>query len=520
MPSPKITIYFTPDIRETGRIPINDIKFSPADDLKRGRYQIDLDNPCLVSATCTSHRSAIKSTASITIKSTCFGEKSEYVFKTNDYFEIWDTSDTDNPWCYFRGVVQQPSRSQTAEKRSFVLNLENAGGWLLGDNAVYYLGQLIITQGQVTSNFFNAVKVRYGWADSAGKETAKGAALDLLKVKTPAQLLETLVNKIGNERVKLLKSDFYENQDSIKPVDYVTGEELSKGGGNKVFVVDKLAEMEGSILNILSQFEGRPFAEIFMFETKEKTKVIWRNSRWRDSDDILCMGDASGKAENIVSLYTDPRVNYANTSFKSTFSAQNGYLSEKLFSGFTGEETNKTTEDVVNAFYVYPVGFDTKKSVPNSVIAQIAYDEDEARQILDLDSVIRHGYRPIDINLPFIPDFGTQEDFSKKSSSERAADEQSHRRAQGAFMLEYTKYLRKMFKNIQNSGNGQTVMQNNLQCTVADDYRIFRTEQESPFFVNMHRITWLFNPNNPKTIFEWDRGFERPLLSDRVANSR
>jgi hypothetical protein len=517
MIAPKIKIYFTPDIKEPGRIPINDIKFKASDDLKRGRYQLDFSVPCLISASSESHKSSIKSTATINFKSTCFGEKSEYVFKTNDYFEIWDVGDTKNPWCYFRGTAQQTSRPWVAEKRAFALTLDNAGGWLLGDNAIYYLGQLIITQQHTTSNFFNPIKLKYGWVDQSGKETTKGKALDLLKIKTPSQLLETLINKISNERVSILKSDFYDNQDSIKPTDYQTGKEVEKNG---VFVVDKLAEMEGSILKILSQFEGRPFSEMFIVETKEKTKVIWRNSRWRDSDDQLCMGSSSGQAENIVSLYTDPNVNYSNTTFKSIFSAQNGYKIEKQFSGFISEDPKKTTEDVVNAFYIYPVGFDTKRNIPTAVITQTSYDEFKARQILNLDSVIRHGYRPIEIILPFIPDFGDQSSFSDSSVDQRKTVDQSNRRQQGKFMLEYTGYASKMYKNIQNSGNGQTIMQNNLQCTVADDFRVFRTKQESPSFVNVHQISWVFSASNPKTILEWDRGFERPLESDKIAARR
>lgn len=514
---PKITIYFTPDVGQPGRILISDINFTTSEDLKRGRYQLDLSVPCLVSAMCTSHRSSIESTGSITFKSTCFGEESEYVFKNSDYFEIWNTADADNPWCYFRGVVKQTKQSWTGDKRTFTLILSNAGGWLLGDNAIYYLGQLIITQQHVTSNFFNPIKVKYGWANAAGKETAKGAALNLLKVKTPSQLLETLVNKIANERVNLLKSDFYDEQDSIKTVDYKTGSEVEKNG---VFVIDKMSEMEGSILNILKQFEGRPFAEIFMIENKEKTKIIWRNSRWFDSDDALCMGDNSGKSENIVSLYTDPNVNYTNTTIQSDFSSQNGYESEKQFSGFITEDKNKTSDDVVNAFYVYPVGFDTKRNIPTTVITQTSYDEDKARQILDLDSIIRYGYKPISVTLPFIPDFGDQESFNANDPETRKKIEDANKRAQGAFMLEYTGYLAKMFTNIQNSGNGQTTFQNNLECTVADDYRIFRTKQQSPSFVNVHQITWYFNARNPKTVFQWDRGFERPLSSDRLANTR
>ena len=517
---PKITIYFTPDIKETGRIPIADIKFTASQELKRGRFQIDLSVPCLINAECSSHRSSIKSTANINFQSKCFGEQSEYVFKTNDYFEIWNTADVDNPWCYFRGVVSQASKSWTAKKRSFSLTLDNAGGWLLGDNAIYYLGQLMITKQHTTTDFFNPIKVKYGWANKAGEETAEGRSLDILKVKSPVQLLETLINGIANKRVSLLKDDFYEHQDSIKPIYYVVGGEINKGGRRNVFVVDKLSEMEGSILDILKKFEGRPFAEIFMIETPYKTKVIWRNSRWRDSDDLLCMGDNSGLAENIVSLYTDPNVNFTNTTIDSEFSAANFYNLEKQFSGFIKEDSNKTTEDVVNAFYIYPVGFDTKQNVPALIITQTAYDEVRARQILDLDSIIRHGYRPISINLPFIPDFGTPESFNEKNPGRRVQDEVANKRAQADIMLEYTGYASKMFKNIQNSGNGQTVMQNNLECTVADDFRIFRTDQESPFFVNTHMITWYFDAKNPRTVFQWDRGFERPLGSDKVAEIR
>lgn len=526
---PKITIYFTPDIREPGRIPIADIEFTASQELKRGRFQIDLSVPCLINADCSSHRSSIKSTANINFQSKCFGEQSEYIFKTNDYFEIWNTADVNDPWCYFRGVVAQTSKSWTANKRSFSLTLDNAGGWLLGDNAIYYLGQLMITKQHTTTNFFNAIKVRYGWATTAGKNTESGDDLGLLKVKSPRQLLDTLIGAICNKRVGILRNEFYGDPnsipkepppDSIKPLDYTTGNEVNEGGNRNVFIVDKLSEMEGSILEILKKFEGRPFAEIFIVENKEKSKLIWRNSRWHDSDDALCMSDKSGKAEDIVSLYTDPTVNFTNTTISSAFSAQNDYKSEKQFSGFLKEDSNKTTEDVVNAFYIYPVGFDTKQNIPAVIITQTAYDQEGARQILDENSVIRHGYRPIVIKLPFIPDFGNPVEFNSKDPEKRGSDLQANKRQQAAIMTEYTGYAAKMFKNVQNSGNGQTVMQNNLECTVADDFRIFRTQQESPFFVNVHQIKWYFDATTPRTVFQWDRGFERPLGSDKVADIR
>lgn len=501
----KITIYFTPDIKENSRIPITDIRFAASENQSRGRYQLDFTVPCLISAQCTSHRSSVKSAATINFQSTCFGEKTKYVIKTNDYFEIWDTADLDNPWCYFRGVVRQTTNSLTGDRRTFSVMLENAGGWILGDNAIYYLGQLIITRKHATVDVFRNIKTKYGWADQSGKLTNSGKAIELLKIKNADQLLETLINRIGNKRIELLKTDFYDDHESIKTVDYITDSKVYK---NDVFVVDKIAEMEGSILSILRQFEGRPFSEIFMFETPEKTRVIWRNSRWRDSDQILCMGDNAGTPENIISIYTDPTTNYTNTSIKTTFSAQNGYRKEKLFSGVISETDNNTTDDVVNGFYIYPAGFGVKNNVPGAVIQQTAYDSEGARQILSEESVIRQGYRPIAIQLPFIPDFGTQEDFNKKNDSQKNSDIVVNSGSQGQFMSEYTRYAAKMFRNIQDSGNGQTVMKNNLQCTVADDYRVFETEQDIPKFISVNRLTWFFSPENPKTVLEWDRGFE------------
>ena len=161
MPAQKIVLYFTPDVKETGRIPLSDIKFDTSKYLERGKYEISLNHPCFIDGNCSSLKSSIKSTASLTFTSKCFGEKTKHVFKVNDYFEIWDTADEDDSWCYFRGVVQQTSSDYQGNQRRYTINLENAAGWILGDNSVYYLRPLIIAKTHTPDNFFKPIKEVY-----------------------------------------------------------------------------------------------------------------------------------------------------------------------------------------------------------------------------------------------------------------------------------------------------------------------------------------------------------------------
>ena len=163
MPSPKIVLYFTPDVKEIGRIPIDSIKFEPSAYPQKGRYQISLKHSCFISGNCSSSKFAVKSTASLTFQDKSFGEKTKYIFKKNDYFEIWDEADIVRPWCFFRGVVTQRSKSDSGEEKRLTLTLENAGGWLLGDNSVYYLGSLIVARGQTANPYFKPIKEKYGW---------------------------------------------------------------------------------------------------------------------------------------------------------------------------------------------------------------------------------------------------------------------------------------------------------------------------------------------------------------------
>jgi len=148
MPAQKIVLYFTPDIQEPGRIPLSDIKFDTSKYLERGKYEISLNHPCFISGNCASVKSSVKSTATLTFLSKCFGdlskcfgEKTNHVFKVNDYFEIWDTADKDDSWCYFRGIIQQTSSDHQGSQRRYTVNLENAAGWILGDNSIYYLNK-------------------------------------------------------------------------------------------------------------------------------------------------------------------------------------------------------------------------------------------------------------------------------------------------------------------------------------------------------------------------------------------
>ena len=517
MPAPKIILYFTPDVKETGRIPISDIKFDASEDFTRGRYQISLKHPCYINGDCTSIKSSVPSTASLTFKSICFGEKSKHVFKVNDYFEIWDVGETgsvDNffgDWCFFRGIVKQTSSNEQGDSKTYTLNLENAGDWLLGDNAIYYLSQLITIRGQTPTKFFDSIKTKYGWLEG-GKETEKGEKLGIDKVKSASELLETLVNGIGNERVNLLKKEFYDNQESIKPIDYETGTNVSQ---QNVFVADKISEMEGTIFSILAKFEGKPFSEMFIIETYFKSLIIWRNTRWRDSESKLCMGEKAGKPENLVSLYTDPKIKHESSR---SFSSQEGTINEKIFSGALPENINRTNDDVINAIFIFPVMWGAKAGVPAIVAEQTAYDQEGAKEILDLNSVIRHGYRPISIELPFIPKYMDAEAFSKSTQSQREDSLNSQKAILGKYLSEHTDFAYSMYKNIQASGNGINVFQNNLHVTIADDFRIVRGKNIKNFFVdeetlwvNVNKITWYLDANEPRTTFEWDRGFEKGI---------
>lgn len=510
MPAPKIVLYFTPDTKEIGRIPISDIKFEESKKPDRGRYEITLDTPCFLNGRTESLKSFVKSTTSLTFKRYCFGEKTEHVFKTNDYFEIWDDSILANEWCYFRGMIKQVAKTEEGEKKTITITLENAGGWMLGDNSVYYLSQLIIIQGQSPSSFFNPIKSQYGWIDQGGNETAKGAALGITKIKTPGELFETLVNGIGNERVNLLRKNFYEDHESIKQVEYFTGPEVAK---NNVFIPEKLSEMEGSMLEILQKFEGRPFSEIFIVETPEKTKMIWRNSRWRDYQEKLCMGIFSGKVENLITLYTDPNISYFEDR---EFLSEEGLINEKQYSGILSETINRTNEDVVNAIYLFPAMLNARKNVPALVAAQTANDPNGAKEILDLGSIIRHGYKPTTIELPFIPSYMDAEGFNSASKIERDQVQIAGELTLGAYLNEYTGYAASMYEHSQDSGNGVVILQNNLQVNIADDFRIVRSKSDDlrldepeSFYINPLKITWYFESSSPRTAIEWDRGFEK-----------
>ncbi len=504
MPAPKILLYFTPDTEEIGRIPLSDIKFDTSKKKDRGRYEISLNTPDFIEGNCVSFKSSIKSTATLTFKDKCFGERSKYVFKTNDYFEIWNSADEDDEWCYFRGVIKQTSSNEQGMQKGFTMNLENAGGWILGDNAIYYLSQLIIAKGQSPSNFFNPIKSRYGWIDAGGRPTSKGEALGIDKIKSPLDLLETLIDGFGNARVSILKEDFYGADESIKSIGYYVGQALRS---NRLFVSNKLAEMEGSILEILSKFEGRPFSEIFIIERQNKSEVVWRNSRWRDYEEKLCMGIKSGEIEKLITLYSDPNtVIYKDRLINDPI---DGQITERQYAGILSEPINKTTDDVVNAFFVFPDMFDSRRNVQTAVLAQTAYDQFQAKQILNLDSIIRHGYKPVNLELPFVPDYMVQDDYDNSAAISRKAVDESQTAAIGALMTEYTGYASKMYKDIQNSGNGVCMFQNNLHCTVADDFRIIRSKSEENLYVNVNKITWNFDASAPTTVIEWDRGWEK-----------
>jgi len=507
MPASKIVVYFTPDVREIGRIPINDIKFETTkgtDEQFRGTYKISIEDPSLINGQCVTTKATIASTASLIFKWHCFGELTKYVFQTNDYFEIWDTADSNDEWCFFRGVLNHVSLSEQGNQKRVTLMLENACGWVLGDNAIYYLHPLIIARGQAPTNFFDPIKTRYGWLQG-GNLTNKWDDLQIERIKKPSELLETLINKIGNVRINLLKKDWYDNSKAIKPISYITESQVEK---NDIFIPDKLSEMEGSILDILKQYQGSPFCEMFLTETSYGSIFRWRNSRWRDYTGELCMREYAGYPQNLVSIYTNPAQIFSSTK-KSPAAQGSDYAFEKFYKGPISENINRTNDDVVNAIYLYPATMDIKDNVPAMVIAQTRYDENSAKNILDLNSIIRHGYKPITLKLPFIPQYMDQEAFSKTIKDNRFDTEDANYTNIGKFLSEYSEYAASMYRNIQNASNGQDTFQTNLHVTIADDYRIVRNQEEDSFWINVNQITWYLDPENPTTVIEWDRGFER-----------
>ena len=142
---------------------------------------------------------------------------------------------------------------------------------------------------------------------------------------------------------------------------------------------------------------------------------------------------------------------------------------------------------------------------------QTRYDQDGSKDLLDLDSIIRHGYKPITIKLPFIPGYMEAQAFNDSIKSQRLGTIDSNYNSIGEYLSEYTAYAASMYRNIQSSGNGASVSQNNIHATVADDYRIIRAYNENNLLVNVNKITWYFDPDEPRTVFEWDRGFEKPI---------
>ena len=61
---------------------------------------------------------------------------------------------------------------------------------------------------------------------------------------------------------------------------------------------------------------------------------------------------------------------------------------------------------------------------------------------------------------------------------------------------------------------------NNQHIQVIDDFRIIRENkntagisEDENLFVNVNKITWYFSANDPRTVIEWDRGFEKEILA-------
>jgi len=473
MPAPKIVIYFTPDASMIERK--GEEYLLPSDKTSKGLYQIvpDPDGSFFIEGSANIAKSAVMGSASLTFVHKFAGVEARDLFKVNDYFEIWDEN---ADWCYFRGMVSDTGSDYLGDRKVFTLTLENAGGWVLGDNGIYYLHEKIILKDGL-QDLFKEIRGRYG---IIGKLEAK------TKEMSPNDFVNLVIDNICNKRISLIKNLYFKFHPAIKPLLYNVDDNFKN---RRVQISLKLSNIEGSIWNVLKLWEGYPFCEMFLREKKEGTELVWRYSRWRDETGRLCIDDQA-KDEKPIVFYADPRAETKEGEFK----------------GWINENTKRNKEGYYNAIHVK--ANDHRISVPTSIAMQLKAAPGINKMILNEDSVIRHGHRPRSVNLPFVPSHMTPEEFSKAKKPQRDTINANQKNSLAEELAKHTKYLYKMYRNIQDSMNGAWVFQGNLPVDLAKDFMLVTTQDKPALRVTSHMITWYFSATAPRTVLEWSRGFE------------
>jgi len=490
----KIVFYFTPDYKVIDR----DFKFKnfpKSYDLNKGLYKFDFDKndqALIKSASCNSIKSAQESTATLDIAWIYDGEETKDIFFVDDYWEIWDEA---NDWCHFRGMVRNKPKANTGKNKSVTLELVNAGGWNFSDRSIFYINPILAASfGPEKAVLFENIKSKYGLL---GKHAATEAVFT--KYSSPNKYLDFMVNDVCNPRISYIRSNYFDGSPAIKEI---TPEADQQFTDRVILVSRQKSQVEGSIWDALKMWEGHPFCQLFISEGKSNTIIKWRYSRWRDSSGNLCLGD---RAEDVnpIRIYADDRENIEDDEFK----------------GVISDNSSETSTGLYNAFFVSPG--QTMKST-SSVVQQVSVDPNAQQFILDEDSIIRNGYNPQEVKLPFVPETiagvsSSELENLKPPQIKKALSDRF--KTVGDELLYYTKILKKMFVNYKGSRSGSLLLVNNLPISISKDIEYVERElvsnEPTTTHMSLNKITQYFDPKSPRTVLEYSRGFKSVALGYR-----
>lgn len=480
----KIVFYFTPDTSSRIRN-LNWMEVSP--DKKKGDYILGFDNideSIIIDANCNSIKSAQESTAEINVTGIYNGIDTDDIFFVNDYFEIWDEA---NNWCHFRGMLRNKNRTVQGRQKGIALSLVNAGGWVFNDRSIFYINPVVASSFGVTkSTLFTGIKTKYGLLNKATQDEINEI---FTRDTTPNRYLEFIVNKICNVRIEEIKKTFFPKAESIKAI---TPEVDKSFLSRRIFVSRRKSQVEGAVWDALKMFEGHPFCQLYIEEGVDQTRIKWRYSRWRDSTGRLCLGDLAFDDTPVI-LYADDKTN----------------IEEGQFKGLLSKQENETITGIVNAYFITP--WSTAK-LSSSLIQQISVGADST-VLLDEDSILRNGYNPQELKIPFLPEAiagVTDEEYEALKVKEIKSLLKKRIKSVGDELVIYSKYMKKMYTNYKLAKSGSDIFKNNLPIKIGSSIELVERELSGEVRTHktLNKITQYFSPTSPSTVLEYSRGFK------------
>ncbi len=482
----KIVFYFTPDISLQKR----DLSWMEASKNKsKGLYILSfgkVDESIIKDATCNSIKSAQESTATINLVGIYGGYDTDDLFFVNDYFEIWDEA---NNWCHFRGMLRNKNRTVGGSSKDISLDLVNAGGWVFNDRSIYYINPVVASSFGVTkSTLFTGLKTKYGLLN----KTIQQEISDIFtKDTTPNKYLEFLVNKICNVRIGSIRKDFF--SDSIAVKDIVPEADINFND-RRILVSRRKSQVEGAIWDALKMFEGYPFCQMFIEEGEQQTRIKWRYSRWRDNTGRLCMDTLAEDKPPIV-LYADDKAE----------------IEEDELKGIIDKQENETITGIVNAFFLTPW---SSAKLSNSLAQQISAVGSDPTIVLDEKSILRNGYIPQELKIPFLPESIAgvlDHEFDDDSPSKNRERILKRTKTVGEELVFYTKILKRMYTEYKRAKTGSLIFKNNLPIPIGRDIELVESELSGDVRTHMslNKITQYFDGKVPRTILEYSRGFKK-----------